>query len=226
MARQIIGLGSVANDGTGDDLRTGGDKANDNFAELYAALGPYPSGRWLLPDGPQTLGTGAALGANSMRGFCGIIRQAVTITGLLLRVTTAAASGNARIHLYAADPVTGAPTGAPLHSTASLSTTGTGIVSETGLSIALTAGRHWFFTLCDASAATAVFQAIGSTSLSQSQMYGSATSSTMLGAGAAITGEVRATTFGSPPTCTGSFSGDSFTETNGGAVPLVGFLTA
>ena len=31
MAQQIINLGTLANDGTGDDLRTGGDKINDNF---------------------------------------------------------------------------------------------------------------------------------------------------------------------------------------------------
>ena len=39
MAYQSIGLGSSANDGTGDDLRTGGDKINDNFVELYTKLG-------------------------------------------------------------------------------------------------------------------------------------------------------------------------------------------
>jgi len=35
MGRQIIGIGSSANDNTGDDLRTAGDKINDNFIELY-----------------------------------------------------------------------------------------------------------------------------------------------------------------------------------------------
>ena len=39
MAYQSIGLGSSANDGTGDTLRAGGDKANDNFVELYTLLG-------------------------------------------------------------------------------------------------------------------------------------------------------------------------------------------
>ena len=39
MAYQALGLGSTANDGTGDDLRTGGDKINDNFVEVYTALG-------------------------------------------------------------------------------------------------------------------------------------------------------------------------------------------
>lgn len=35
MAKQIINIGSVANDGTGDNLRVAGDKINDNFTELY-----------------------------------------------------------------------------------------------------------------------------------------------------------------------------------------------
>lgn len=36
MAKQTIGIGTVADDGTGDPLRTAFDKANDNFDELYA----------------------------------------------------------------------------------------------------------------------------------------------------------------------------------------------
>ena len=39
MAYQAIGIGSSANDGTGDDLRTAGDKVNDNFVEIYTLLG-------------------------------------------------------------------------------------------------------------------------------------------------------------------------------------------
>ena len=39
MTYQALGLGSSANDGTGDDLRTGGDKINDNFVEIYTKLG-------------------------------------------------------------------------------------------------------------------------------------------------------------------------------------------
>lgn len=37
MARQVLNIGTTANDGTGDDLRSAMDKINDNFAELYAA---------------------------------------------------------------------------------------------------------------------------------------------------------------------------------------------
>ena len=36
MAKQIIDIGTVANDGTGDPLRDAMDKTNDNFTELYS----------------------------------------------------------------------------------------------------------------------------------------------------------------------------------------------
>jgi hypothetical protein len=39
MAKQTINLGAVANDGTGTNLRTAGGYINDNFLELYNALG-------------------------------------------------------------------------------------------------------------------------------------------------------------------------------------------
>ena len=37
MTRQVINIGTNANDGTGDPLRTAFDKINDNFLELYGA---------------------------------------------------------------------------------------------------------------------------------------------------------------------------------------------
>ena len=39
MAYQSIGLGAVANDGSGDTLRDGATKVNANFVEIYTALG-------------------------------------------------------------------------------------------------------------------------------------------------------------------------------------------
>jgi len=39
MAYQTLDLGTSADDGTGDSLRVGGDKINDNFSELYTLLG-------------------------------------------------------------------------------------------------------------------------------------------------------------------------------------------
>ncbi|AGN33578.1 hypothetical protein SWYG_00066 [Synechococcus phage S-IOM18] len=39
MSKQSLNLGTAANDNTGDTLRAGGDKINDNFTELYDAVG-------------------------------------------------------------------------------------------------------------------------------------------------------------------------------------------
>ena len=39
MAKQSINIGSVPNDGTGSTLRDGGDLINDNFNEIYSAIG-------------------------------------------------------------------------------------------------------------------------------------------------------------------------------------------
>ena len=36
MAKQTINIGTTANDGTGDQLRSAFDKVNDNFTELYS----------------------------------------------------------------------------------------------------------------------------------------------------------------------------------------------
>lgn len=39
MAKQVINVGAVINDGTGDAIRSGAQKINDNFNEIYTALG-------------------------------------------------------------------------------------------------------------------------------------------------------------------------------------------
>ena len=39
MSKQSINLGTVANDGTGTSIRDGGDLINDNFNEIYSAIG-------------------------------------------------------------------------------------------------------------------------------------------------------------------------------------------
>ena len=38
MALQTLNTGTAANDGTGDNLRVGGDKINDNFSEIYISF--------------------------------------------------------------------------------------------------------------------------------------------------------------------------------------------
>ena len=43
MAQQIINVGALPNDGTGDPLRTAYQKANANFTELYGGFAQYVS---------------------------------------------------------------------------------------------------------------------------------------------------------------------------------------
>lgn len=43
MTKQVINVGLAANDGTGDSLRSGAQKINDNFTELYDNLGVFPT---------------------------------------------------------------------------------------------------------------------------------------------------------------------------------------
>ena len=38
MAKQVIGIGNAANDGSGDPLRTAGDKINDNFKKASSNI--------------------------------------------------------------------------------------------------------------------------------------------------------------------------------------------
>jgi len=44
MAKQVIGIGLAANDGSGDPLRTAYGKCNDNFTELYDDVAALQAG--------------------------------------------------------------------------------------------------------------------------------------------------------------------------------------
>ena len=55
MAKQTIGIGTTAGDGTGDGLRTAGGKINDNFTEVYDGLGTkigYDGIYWIVKQQP------------------------------------------------------------------------------------------------------------------------------------------------------------------------------
>src|SRR4029077_9420537 len=58
MTQQIISVGSAANDGTGDPLRTAFTKSNGNFTELYARPAASPAVAIPLTDAtPGVVGT-------------------------------------------------------------------------------------------------------------------------------------------------------------------------
>ena len=72
MAYQPIGRGSSANDGTGDDLRTGAGKANANFVEIYTKFGDGST----LAATPAISITGNAATATALAASVNIAGQA------------------------------------------------------------------------------------------------------------------------------------------------------
>ena len=79
MAQQSINIGSSANDGTGDPLRTAFDKINDNFSELY---GSSPFGKQVTISGNEIFAnaTNADL-VLSGSGTGGVVASAIRING-------------------------------------------------------------------------------------------------------------------------------------------------
>ena len=78
MAYQAIGRGTSANDGTGDDLRSGAGKVNANFVEVYTALGTGTA----LTSGLSADATTVTLTAPTINGVVGGTATSQTITTL------------------------------------------------------------------------------------------------------------------------------------------------
>ena len=78
MAKQAIGIGTTADDGTGDTLRAGGDKVNDNFDELYDLMGDGSD----LSSGISATASVITLTAPSITGAVAGTQTSATITTL------------------------------------------------------------------------------------------------------------------------------------------------
>ena len=124
MANQILALGTTADDGTGDNLRVGGDKINDNFLELYTALGDGDA----IASGISASATVISLVAPNISGTVAGTQTAATITTLN---STTVNAGTATI---AAGSITDS-SGAISFGNENLTTTGTlgvGAITTTG----------------------------------------------------------------------------------------------
>ena len=100
MAYQAIGRGTSANDGTGDDLRSGAGKLNANFVELYTKLG---NGTTLSSDSFVTLTGSETLTNKTITGS--LTGNASTATALAAAVNIAGQSfdGSAAITIASTD---------------------------------------------------------------------------------------------------------------------------
>ena len=137
MAYQSLGIGSSLNDGTGDTLRSGGSKINDNFSEIYTLIGDGES----LSSGIRSSATVITLTAPTISGAVGGTQTSATITTL----TTTTVNGttlNGGTCAVAAGSITDS-SGAISFGNENLTTTGTltsgnltcGTITSTGASI-------------------------------------------------------------------------------------------
>ena len=82
MAKKLVNRGSSANDGSGDNLRVGAGKINDNFDEIYTAFGDgstLTSGTFITTTSTSVVSNKSlALGSNTVTGTTAQFNTALT----------------------------------------------------------------------------------------------------------------------------------------------------
>ena len=150
MAYQSIGLGAVANDGSGDTLRDGATKVNANFVELYTALGDGSS----ISSGISATASVISLSAPNISGVVAGTQTSATIT------TLTSTTVNAGTLALAAGSITDS-SGSISFGDENISTTGTATLAT----VDINAGAIDGTTIGANSAAAGTFTAITGSSL-------------------------------------------------------------
>ena len=136
MAKQTINIGSTANDGTGDPLRTAFDKSNDNFTELYNGAGGIADDSVTYAKLGTEFTTSAALSTNVDFATAQVFTKTLTADATLT-------FSNASIGMVKDLVITGAfaltlPTGSTVAGTYN------GAVSNLIQVVVTGAGQYWF----------------------------------------------------------------------------------
>lgn len=149
------------------------------------------------------VGSGTAIGANSIRLHPIVIKERMSLSELATRVTTAESTKVFQLAIYNADAATKLPTGPALGATASLSAGGTGAMSASlvGGAIPLKSGMYWVAINTDST--TGVFQAFGANYTFISTLLGGAATQVSAGNAASVSYLAFAQTFGTWPDLTG-----------------------
>ncbi len=130
----------------------------------------------------------------------------VTLAELGAKVVTPQTSAQIRLAMYDADPLTGAPKGAPIYTSGNLSAATAGYRSETGLSVRRKKGWFWFGIMSDVAAVTVDAPSIlGAPDNGLGPIIGAAATTPQ-------NGIQLTTTFGTFPTLTGVLATDGFSD--------------
>jgi hypothetical protein len=169
----------------------------------------YASGRYhaLYPGGPLPITGGTPVTAGSLYLAPVFVERDTTMSELYCTISTTQASQNCQIGIYACDRTSLMPTGAPIYNTGNLSTAVAQSVGGTGLSLYFQRGWYWAGGMASAAAAFRVIVASG----------GPASLNYFCGSNSFNSTDqrhlVKTGTFGTWPTLTGSYSGDSLADT-------------
>lgn len=181
----------------------------------------YISNNWYYPYGSVGITSGLASTAGDINLAPIIIASPVTFKAAALRIATVAAAGNVSIVLYANDPTSNKPIGAPLASVTGLSTATATVVSATfGATVTLQPGIYWLGTQADN--ATVVFSIQQNTGATGAVSVGSSSAAGVL-LTASTTGPqtlVATGTYPTLPTFTGASSFTASSGNRGAAVAL------
>lgn len=142
--RQVLNLGTVANDGTGTPLRTGGGYLNDMTLELYGAIGKeVPIGTYILP---SNVISNAAAAQSTTSYACYLpflILEQVSVDRCGLQVGTSQAT--AKVHGYLYDSSNGGKPGTMIQDMGEILCNATGFRETTALGTpkVLVPGLYW-----------------------------------------------------------------------------------
>ncbi len=101
MSQQTIGIGSAANDATGDPIRTALAKANENFTELYGRIVTgtvaLVAGSAVVPQTSVAAGSRIFLCSQADGGTPGWLRVSARSAGVSFTITSSSGTDSSTI---------------------------------------------------------------------------------------------------------------------------------
>lgn len=122
------------------------------LATYLDVMPSYKAGNYIWSKRDVNANTSSVIGLNLMRATIIVVTQTITISELFTRISTAAASGNVQLAIYATDASGTVPSGNPIAKTGNISTTSAAMVNATvnsGTPVQLPAGIYFIAVMCD-----------------------------------------------------------------------------